>query len=229
MWVTPGWAEAGAAVIGRARERRGVSMAGDALHAGVSAERVVVPMPGTGCEEARLSFDNGVERLQLRADQALRASPPSARTSVDMICTVLPAPLGPSGENVVPAPTSRSMPSRTAVSPNDLRSPVAVVALVMLLPFAITVARSAAITSRVHAAGFIAVSRRFHSLARVLGDPYRTNSGTTPSASSMACGRLTHMASCPSACRQRRGPAAGLRPDARDCHRSRITPNGSHW
>jgi len=48
-------------------------MAGDALHAGVSAERVVVPMPGTGCEEARLSFDNGVERLQLRADQALRA------------------------------------------------------------------------------------------------------------------------------------------------------------
>jgi hypothetical protein len=26
----------------------------------------------------------------------------------------------------------------------------------------------------VHAAGFIAVSRRFHSLARVLGDPYRT-------------------------------------------------------
>jgi len=44
-------------------------MAGDALHAGVSAERVVVPLPGTGCEEARLSFDNGVERLQLRANK----------------------------------------------------------------------------------------------------------------------------------------------------------------
>ena len=48
-------------------------MTGDALHAGVSAERVVVPLPGTGCEGARLSFDNGVERLVLHADQALRA------------------------------------------------------------------------------------------------------------------------------------------------------------
>ena len=28
-------------------------------------------------------------------------------------------------------------------------------------------------TLRVHAAGFIPVSRRFHSLARVLGDPFR--------------------------------------------------------
>jgi hypothetical protein len=35
---------------------------------------------------------------------ATRTSPPSAWTSVDMICTVvvLPAPLGPSSENVVP-------------------------------------------------------------------------------------------------------------------------------
>jgi len=51
-----------------------------------------------------------------------------------MICAVvvLSAPLGPS-ENVVPAPTSRSMPSRTISPPNDLRSPVAVIALVMLL------------------------------------------------------------------------------------------------
>jgi hypothetical protein len=48
-------------------------MTGDALHAGVSAERVVVPLAGTGCEEARLSFDNGVERLRLHADRALRA------------------------------------------------------------------------------------------------------------------------------------------------------------
>jgi hypothetical protein len=48
-------------------------MTGDALHVGVSAERVVVPLPQTGCEAARLSFDNGVERLQLHADQALGA------------------------------------------------------------------------------------------------------------------------------------------------------------
>src|SRR5260370_39106102 len=46
---------------------------------------------------------------------------------------VLPAPWGPSSEKGVPAPTSRSMPSRTAVPPNDLRSPAAVIALVMLL------------------------------------------------------------------------------------------------
>src|SRR5262249_36046897 len=73
MWATPGRAQAEAAVPGRGIERRGVSMTGDALHAGVSAERVVVPLPGTGCEGARLSFDNGVERLVLHADQALRA------------------------------------------------------------------------------------------------------------------------------------------------------------
>src|SRR5262245_17966904 len=48
-------------------------MAGDALHVGVSAERVAVPLPGTGCEEARLSFDNGIEQLVLHADQALHA------------------------------------------------------------------------------------------------------------------------------------------------------------
>jgi hypothetical protein len=48
-------------------------MTSDALHVGVSAERVVVPLPATGCGEARLSFDNGVERLRLRADRALRA------------------------------------------------------------------------------------------------------------------------------------------------------------
>lgn len=48
-------------------------MTGDALHVGVSAERVVVPLPQTGCEAARLSFDNGVERLRLHADQAVHA------------------------------------------------------------------------------------------------------------------------------------------------------------
>jgi hypothetical protein len=62
----------------------------------------------------------------------------------------------------------------------------------------------------VHAAGFIAVSRRFHSLARVLGDPYRTNTGPTPSASSLACGRLTHRASYPPACRARPGQDSEL-------------------
>lgn len=48
-------------------------MTGDALHIGVSAERVVVPLPQTGCHAARLSFDNGVERLRLHADQAVHA------------------------------------------------------------------------------------------------------------------------------------------------------------
>jgi hypothetical protein len=48
-------------------------MTSDALHVGVSAKRVVVPLPGSGCDEARLSFDNGVERLRLHADQALHA------------------------------------------------------------------------------------------------------------------------------------------------------------
>lgn len=48
-------------------------MAGDALQVGVSAERVVVPLPPTACDEARLSFDNGVERLRVHADQAVRA------------------------------------------------------------------------------------------------------------------------------------------------------------
>ena len=38
---------------------------------------------------------------------------------------VLPAPLGPSREKIVPAGTFRSMPSSTTVSPNDLRSPAA--------------------------------------------------------------------------------------------------------
>ena len=98
-----------------------------------------------------------------RSWPATRTSPPSARISVDRICTVvvLPAPLGPSSAKTVPSATSRSMPSSTTLSPNDLRSPVAAIALVMLLPFAITAAWTATITSRVHAAGFIAVSRRF--------------------------------------------------------------------
>jgi hypothetical protein len=48
-------------------------MRGDALHVGVSAERVVVPLPQTGCDAARLSFDNGVEQLRLHADRAVHA------------------------------------------------------------------------------------------------------------------------------------------------------------
>jgi hypothetical protein len=48
-------------------------MTSDALHVGLSAERVVVPLPEAGCDEARLSFDNGVERLRLHADRALHA------------------------------------------------------------------------------------------------------------------------------------------------------------
>ncbi|MDF2739452.1 MAG: hypothetical protein K0S88_818, partial [Actinomycetia bacterium] len=41
---------------------------------------------------------------------------------------VLPAPFGPSSEKTVPSGTSRSMPSSTSWSPNDLRSPVAAIA-----------------------------------------------------------------------------------------------------
>ena len=46
--------------------------------------------------------------------------------SVDRIWTVVvfPAPLGPSSEKVVPSAISRSIPSRTVLSPKDLRSPV---------------------------------------------------------------------------------------------------------
>src|SRR6266851_2240424 len=41
---------------------------------------------------------------------------------------VLPAPLGPSSEKIVPSATVRSMPSSTTLSPNDFRSPVAEIA-----------------------------------------------------------------------------------------------------
>src|SRR5262245_53616084 len=46
------------------------------------------------------------------------------------MCTVvvLPAPFGPSRPKIVPAGTCRSMPSRTTWSPNDLRSPAALIA-----------------------------------------------------------------------------------------------------
>ena len=61
-----------------------------------------------------------------------------------------------------------------------LAQPVAVIALVMLCPFAITAAWTAANTSKVHPAGFIAVSRRFHALARVPG--VRTRNRASPRA-----------------------------------------------
>jgi hypothetical protein len=52
--------------------------------------------------------------------------PASGLRSVEKICTavVFPAPLGPSSEKVVPSGTSRSMPSTTTFSPNDLRRPM---------------------------------------------------------------------------------------------------------
>lgn len=57
---------------------------------------------------------------------ATRAWPPSAAMRVERICTVvvLPAPLGPSRANTVPAGMARSMPSSTVLSPYDLRRPV---------------------------------------------------------------------------------------------------------
>src|SRR4029450_3636150 len=61
---------------------------------------------------------------------------------VDRICTmvVLPAPFGPSSAKIVPWATWRSMPSRTTLSPKDLRSPATAIAdrrmgLVMSGPF----------------------------------------------------------------------------------------------
>src|SRR4051794_30160729 len=55
------------------------------------------------------------------------ACPPSAVTSVERIFTavVLPAPFGPSSANTDPAGIRRSMPSRTVLSPYDLRRPTA--------------------------------------------------------------------------------------------------------
>src|SRR5262245_25593733 len=51
-------------------------------------------------------------------------SPPSAAIRVDRIRTivVLPAPLGPSREKMVPSATVRSTPSSTMCSPKDLRT-----------------------------------------------------------------------------------------------------------
>src|SRR5688572_12740131 len=54
--------------------------------------------------------------------------------SVDRIFTavVLPAPFGPSREKTVPSGTARSMPSRTTLSPYDLRSPFAAIAKLVM-------------------------------------------------------------------------------------------------
>ena len=56
----------------------------------------------------------------------MRAVPRSALMSVDRMRTVvvLPAPLGPSMAKMVPAGTSKSIPSSTTVPPNALPSPV---------------------------------------------------------------------------------------------------------
>src|SRR4051794_39130959 len=64
------------------------------------------------------------------------AWPPLEPIKVDRICTVvvLPDPFGPSRANVVPAGTSKSIPSSTTLSPNDLRSPETAMALGMPLP-----------------------------------------------------------------------------------------------
>ncbi len=55
---------------------------------------------------------------------ATRTVPPSALINVVSTFTVvvLPAPFGPSREKTVPAGTSRSMPSRTILSPYAFRS-----------------------------------------------------------------------------------------------------------
>jgi len=62
--------------------------------------------------------------------------PPSAFTSVVSTLTVVvfPAPFGPSREKTVPAGTSRSMPSRTILSPYAFRSPEAAMAELLMRP-----------------------------------------------------------------------------------------------
>jgi hypothetical protein len=81
---------------------------------------------------------------------------------------VLPAPFGPSSEKTVPSGTSRSMPSSTSWSPNDLRSPVAAIAgrdgMVVMLPRLLPVAPVATAEPRMRAAGFTPVSAWFQGL-----------------------------------------------------------------
>ena len=61
---------------------------------------------------------------------ATRTVPPSAFINVvsTLIAVVLPAPFGPSRAKIVPAATSRSMPSRTTLSLYAFRSPEAAIA-----------------------------------------------------------------------------------------------------
>jgi hypothetical protein len=83
---------------------------------------------------------------------------------------VLPAPLGPSSAKIVPSATSRSMPSSTALSPNDLRSPVARIAgrvrVLVMVPRLVTVALVATAVPRMRPAGFSPVSPRLQSAGR---------------------------------------------------------------
>jgi len=67
---------------------------------------------------------------------ATRTVPPSAFTSVVSTFTVVvfPAPFGPGREKTVPAGTSRSMPSRTILSPYAFRSPEAAIAELLMRP-----------------------------------------------------------------------------------------------
>ncbi len=66
---------------------------------------------------------------------ATSTSPASCCDNVDRIFTVVvfPEPLGPSRANTVPAGTSRSIPSRTVWSPKDFVSPVARMAVVVMI------------------------------------------------------------------------------------------------
>jgi predicted ATPase/DNA-binding SARP family transcriptional activator len=70
------------------------------------------------------------------SDLAARTVPPSAFTSAVSTFTVVvfPAPFGPSREKTVPARTSRSMPSRTILSPYAFRSPEAAMAELLMRP-----------------------------------------------------------------------------------------------
>src|SRR4029450_9472285 len=115
-----------------------------------------------------------------------RTSPASAPISVVRMLTVvvLPAPLGPSSAKIVPSATVRSMPSSTTWPPKDLHSPVALIAgrdgMVVMLPRLVRVALLATTATRVRAASFGAVSRRFHRGGRLRVSPPRPRPAAAP-------------------------------------------------
>src|SRR5207244_473065 len=111
----------------------------DNLPHGVTTARVQAG--GRLVEEDDARFADQGHRQAEPAPPATRTSPPSGPVSVERSCTivVLPAPLGPSSAKIVPAATSRSMPSSATWSPNDLRNPRLSIIIMTHHPLLLTV------------------------------------------------------------------------------------------